>query len=316
MKWLNEKVNIPPRWLRWIGIAILIILIMLVVAILIIVVLYPQDWSGLSALGDPTKAYFRPAKTLWDWMQLLFVPAILAGAAVWFNNQTSRRDQMNKEDRFREEALQKYFDDMIELLLGKDFSNTSTYEHAQHVASSRTIVVLHRLDAGRVQEMIGFLREAGWLTGANSVLQNIVLTAETKLQALDLRLANLSNSDLSGANLNKTILRQANLSGINLNGANLSEADLKRANLNGANLSEADLSGADLSGAVLGLAILKQANLNGATMNGIDLRGADLTEADLSLADISAVEFDGTTLMPDGKPWTHETDLKQFTGPA
>ncbi|MDP6587160.1 MAG: tetratricopeptide repeat protein, partial [Anaerolineales bacterium] len=57
---------------------------------------------------------------------------------------------------------------------------------------------------------------------------------------------NLSNADLSGADLFKTNLWSANLSGADLSNADLSGADLFKTNL-----SEADLSGADLSGADL-----------------------------------------------------------------
>ncbi|HHQ0170889.1 TPA: pentapeptide repeat-containing protein, partial [Listeria innocua] len=58
--------------------------------------------------------------------------------------------------------------------------------------------------------------------------------------------ADLSNANLSYADLNGADLRGANLSYADLNGADLSDADLR-----GANLSYADLNGADLRGANL-----------------------------------------------------------------
>jgi hypothetical protein len=58
--------------------------------------------------------------------------------------------------------------------------------------------------------------------------------------------------------------KRANLRSANLSGANLSGADLRSANLSGANLRGADLSGANLSGA----------NLRGADLSGADLRSA------------------------------------------
>ena len=57
-------------------------------------------------------------------------------------------------------------------------------------------------------------------------------------------------------------------------GANLSEADLSRANLSRANLSEADLSGASLSWADLCGADLSGANLSWANLSRADLSGA------------------------------------------
>ncbi|MCQ5253986.1 pentapeptide repeat-containing protein [Bariatricus massiliensis] len=90
---------------------------------------------------------------------------------------------------------------------------------------------------------------------------------------------NLSDADLSDANL-----RRANLSD-----ADLSDANLRRANLSGADLSDANLSGANLS----------DANLSGANLSGADLSGADLSDANLSGADLSGANLSQTTGLLD-----------------
>ena len=89
------------------------------------------------------------------------------------------------------------------------------------------------------------------------------------------------NADLSGANLS-----DADLSDANLSGANLSDADLSDADLSGANLSDADLSGADLS----------DANLSDADLSGADLSDANLSDADLSGANLSGANLSGANL--------------------
>ena len=61
--------------------------------------------------------------------------------------------------------------------------------------------------------------------------------------------ANLSNADLSYADLRDTDLSNADLSYADLSGANLGDANLSGANLSGANLSDADLRYANLSDA-------------------------------------------------------------------
>jgi hypothetical protein len=61
--------------------------------------------------------------------------------------------------------------------------------------------------------------------------------------------ANLSGADLRWANLSGADLRWADLSAANLRGADLREANLRGANLSEANLSEANLRGANLRGA-------------------------------------------------------------------
>jgi len=100
----------------------------------------------------------------------------------------------------------------------------------------------------------------------------------------DLRGANLSDADLSQADLRKALLSgayltQANLSDADLHAAELGAADLRSAMLCRANLSEAFLVGADLRGSSL-----THANLRGAMLGLTDLTAADLSGADLAEA--------------------------------
>jgi uncharacterized protein YjbI with pentapeptide repeats len=102
---------------------------------------------------------------------------------------------------------------------------------------------------------------------------------------------------LSGANLS-----QADLSGANLFGADLSRADLSGAHLSGANLGEtrlleADFRGADLSGTYLGWADLYKADLSRADLGEADLKGAALTDAHLGEANLSGADLTEATLV-------------------
>jgi len=106
------------------------------------------------------------------------------------------------------------------------------------------------------------------------VMEGKNLVAAYESGERDFGLANLTNADLSGAdlidaNLSEASLRRADLSGADLRGANLREADLRaanliNANLTGAILSWASLEGADLTGAILNWAGLEEADLTGA----------------------------------------------------
>jgi hypothetical protein len=288
-------------WFRWLR-STLFAAVAAVIVFLVLGALYQIEGSGLMAFGDPATAQFERAKTLWDWMDLLIVPVMLAAGAIWFNHQARQRDEANKQIRYKEDMLQKYFDDMIALLV----------QHGQNapqlpgsVASLRTLVVLRRLDHDRIQEVLEFLRQIGWLTGDNAVLKG------AKLIQID-----LSGADLHFADLTQAVLQGANLSGVDLTAAELSGvgfglADLTEANLNGATLIDADFSRADLRGAVLELADLSQASLREA-----DLRGANLTNAILTDAlGLDEADFDADTILPDGSPWSRGVDLTRFTKP-
>jgi len=85
----------------------------------------------------------------------------------------------------------------------------------------------------------------------------------------------------------------ADLSVTNLGGADLYGAILTGANLTGAILTGANLTGAYLTGAYLTGAILWNANLTDANLKGVNLTGAYLTGANLTnaiLPDISWIE--------------------------
>jgi uncharacterized protein YjbI with pentapeptide repeats len=131
----------------------------------------------------------------------------------------------------------------------------------------------------------------------------------TFLRGRGLRFANLSESDLFGADLRNDDLRHADLSsarlqGADLTGANLQAADLQRAWLQGAqlyqarlaaaNLSYAQLRGADLNRARLPAALLSYADLRATTLWGAELVGAQLHGADLRGAQIRLADLFGT----------------------
>jgi hypothetical protein len=55
--------------------------------------------------------------TLWDWLKLLVVPAVIAGGGIWFNRQQRERELEIAERRTQDEALQAYLDQMSEMLI-------------------------------------------------------------------------------------------------------------------------------------------------------------------------------------------------------
>jgi uncharacterized protein YjbI with pentapeptide repeats len=141
--------------------------------------------------------------------------------------------------------------------------------------------------------------------------------SKANLRRIDLSGANLSKADLSGTYLSNASLREASLikadlSVANLRGADLSVANLRGADLSGASLIKADLSGAslikaDLSGADLSRANLREADLRGVYLGVADFSGADLSGAILSEAILSEADLNGTNL---SKVDLSEADLR------
>src|SRR5687767_9171457 len=57
--------------------------------------------------------------TLWAWVKLLIVPAVIAGGGLWFTQQQQAHEIQLAEQRSQDEALQAYLDHMSDLLLTK-----------------------------------------------------------------------------------------------------------------------------------------------------------------------------------------------------
>jgi len=243
------------------------------------------DWTGFGEYTSPNADY-HPAKTLWDWLDLLIIPIVLAIGAWWLNKTereaereaAEKRAETDREialDRQRQATLQAYYDRMTDLLLEKNLRNAQENDPVRDVARTQTLATLPSLDGARKGQIVQFLYEADLIYG--------ILTLErADLREADLGVAYLREADLSGANLRE----------VNLSGAYMPKADLSWATLSGADLREADLSGANLREA--------------------DLSGADLREASLSEANLERVTYDARTRWPDGfDPKTVGTVLKE-----
>ena len=237
-------------------------------------------------------------KTVWDLLQLLIVPLMLAGIGFWFTGQQDARQQRLEneraeaerrlgEQRAQDEALQAYLDQMGTLLLEKDLRKSERGSEVRTLARARTLTVLERLDPSRKAAVVRFLDEAELVTEEHEGGPVIALTGA------DLSDANLKGADLAGADLRTADLEGANLSEANLFAATLFGADLSAADLSYAEMSYVNLYDADLSGVDLYLADLKDADLSVSNLHGANLRRADLDGPKLSGADLSAANLKG-----------------------
>jgi uncharacterized protein YjbI with pentapeptide repeats len=231
----------------------------------------------------------QPAKTLWDWMQLVLVPAILIGVTfVWSAAQT-RSDNKREDRRSQDAMLQSYLTEMSGLTLDKKLLSSKEDDPIRRVARTATLTVLHRLDGDRKEEVVHSLSEAGLLRSDRPIVQ---------LHDADLRGANFNGADLRFTDLHVVHLEGAHLEGAQLTSVNLLGAHLEGAHLGHAEASLAIIEGAYLAGANLNRADLTWANLAGADLTGANLTGADLTGANLTGADLTGAKLTGAKGLP------------------
>lgn len=303
---------------------------------------YLAEWTGFNY--HPEVEGQVPGKYLWDWLELLIIPFVLAGGALWLerserisdrkiaqerweNEQTlatkrreddlklaadRREDDKNlAEDQQREAALQAYIDNMTELLLDKEhpLRKSKPDDEVRVVARTRTLAALRKLDPVRKGMLLRFLSEGKLVILVKEEHSSIQDDKGDTQDIIRPAIIGLANADLNEADL-----RWANLSRADLSEADLKNANLRWADLSEADLSRADLSRADLSGADLSRANLKEADLSYAELSGADLSRANLKETDLSYADLSGARLSSTFNLTDIK-LASVSSLKHATMP-
>ena len=195
---------------------------------------------------------YRYGITLWDWIKLLVVPAVIAGVGIWFNHQQRERElESAREQREREQyiedqraqdaALQAYLDQMGQLLLDRDrpLSQAKKGDAVSTLARSLTLTALSQVDGRRKGTLIQFLSEARLIQGSPDMAWR---GGARSRPIIELTSADLRDIDLSDAALDYVMLSEANLSGANLRGADLSNAILFNADLTDADLLDATVS--------------------------------------------------------------------------
>ena len=224
------------------------------------------DWLG-----------FR-GKTLWDWLQLLIVPAILIAVTFAWSATQTRSDNKREDRRSQDATLQAYLDQMSGLMLDKKLLVSEFNDPVRAVARSVTLTALRRLDGERKAAVVRFLYEADLLhtyeADVHPTSPVVLLQRTADLSGTDFRRAALSGAELSGVDLSG-----ADFSFAVLNNANLVLSRLRHAQLSRANLTDVDLTGADLTGADLSFANLIRTDLAGAHLKDANLRGAQLADA-------------------------------------
>jgi uncharacterized protein YjbI with pentapeptide repeats len=281
--------------------------VLTVVGILILIgVGYRFEWTGFEE-RDREKSEtgeIQRRKTLWDWMDLLLVPLMIAGIASWFtwwqnNSQQAlearqraqeqallvRQIAQLQESQAQYSALQSYIDQMTQLINERNLSGSEEGDRVFTLAQARTTTTIMQLDGEQNQALTRFLSGSGLLREP-PLLAKVVLEG-AQLQKTGLQEANLAGTDLTGTNLAGAVLFSADFSATDKVGDNIIHltADLTRADL-----SEAALQEADLAECTLGKVTLTKATLQGADLSSASLQDANLTKAALQHADLSSAE--------------------------
>jgi uncharacterized protein YjbI with pentapeptide repeats len=288
--------------------------------------LSPKDKNPLASLRTNRKIrrFNRLGlsdKTLWDWLELLVVPLVLAIGGFWFSSQQNQisfqasqrqheTDIQIATDQQRETTLETYLDDMATLLLNSNLRDSHPTDEVRIVARARTLSALSRLDPVRKVHVLRFLTEAGLLSivGLDDADLSYVrlvnalpgIVHNVTIQYASLTHAYLENYQMNHIELNYSDLSYSTFTHFTVVASHLKHVNLRHSKLDTANFSNCSFTQADLSDAILSNVNfentdLSQANFNGAVLSDVDFRGAIITSEQLTHAkSLSGV------IMPDG----------------
>lgn len=228
--------------------------------------LVPWSWTGFIDFVSPNGDFSR-GKTLWDWLELVLIPAVLAFSIYFLNRSERHSEKEIIAEKVREDALQAYFNHVSDFLRNYKWDELENDETLKNILRARTLTVLRILDGDRKALLLRFLYQTKLIEKNRVVID---------LSGADLSYANLSGSD-EGGNRDRTFMSYLSLSEAVLFGVNLSNANLREAKLNGAILRMADLTNADLSDADL-----IKADLRCTTLIDVNLSNTNFIEANLS----------------------------------
>jgi len=183
-------------------------------------------------------------KTVWDWLDILIFPVVLAVGAIGYDSIESQRDARreeeqqardarSEEDRRNREleiedqhaqavALQTYLDQMSTLMIDRKLRKTSSNSDERVLAQARTLTILLTLGPDRKRHPLKLVAQMHLIDKGSPVI---------KLPHADLNAANLAEVTLVNVDLTDIDLRGANLTGARLSGTVLAEADLRGAGL-------------------------------------------------------------------------------------
>ena len=286
----------------------------LIVSIIIIIILlgYKFPAVGFSDYTSPS-GEFQRGKTIWDWMQLLVIPLILAGVAYYLANTQREKELEIAETEKSENALQNFLDYMTKLMIEHEYLDDEEFEGAARLIRARTLMVLEQLNGKQKGHLLRFLIETT-LLDKEKIYLNL---KRANLTRLEFEPGGYSDFNLDGVNLDYANLAECQfhnvqMKGISMRDANLEYADftsgsleyillnrsnLYNAKLGKANMFKANLQDANLEGAILQETILSRSNLRGANLRESFAVKISLDSSDLSFANLKDADFEEAVLI-------------------
>jgi uncharacterized protein YjbI with pentapeptide repeats len=239
-------------------------------------------------------------KTVWDFLELLIVPALIAVSVAYLSIQERKNELIQTEKnnalqreltdiRLQEERIENYLQKMTDLLTEKSLNRSKAHDPSRVAARSLTGWILARIHHPRRGFILSFLYEAGLLT-----------THDPKIVAKNINLSQvyLPNTDLNNINLSGAILVKSNFMWSNLKNSNFSHALINESSFFETDFTNCNFKEANLSGAKMKLCNFTNVDFSNANLRGAVLSMANLTNAKISQEQIRQVKLLDGAILP------------------
>lgn len=227
-----------------------VLVVLVALSAVIVAVGYDTEWTDIGEISvhNPKVA---PGKTLWDWLELLIVPIVLALGTLFFEARWKAAAERQEVGRQRQGVLEGFMTYVSQMVVPVREYGLDERDRVSSMIRSRALSAVRQLDPERKTQLLQFLSEAGLLKrveerGSKDFFISLI---GADLSYLDLDGAALVDSELRGALFEGTTFRHAQLLGADLRGSVFRNADFSQANLDGADLHQAVLSRVRVAGA-------------------------------------------------------------------
>ena len=206
-------------------------------------------------------------KTLWDLLQVLAIPAIIAVGAAFFEQSYKQLEKLFQDERLSESRVREYMKSLQDLTLGYDLSNSNSSKRARAIVQVNTRHTIKILDGPWLGSIIDLLDTYGLdlVTRNNPILD----LSGLRFNKADLNNRKLVNMNLTNVNMPDSDWSHADCKDISLDFADLSHAKMEKAEFNDCSFISADLSSAELRGAKF-----FECNMDKVIFHNADLRKA------------------------------------------
>jgi uncharacterized protein YjbI with pentapeptide repeats len=269
---LNANLNaiFPKTWHQgkfwvWVLLAILLcvlpslsfplhLIALIIVIILLFINFTEHKWSGFAN------------KQLWNWLELLIIPVILAFGGLSIQSQQAKKQEDENTKKAQQESLKKYYQNVINLVdirqEKKDFDkeniylsltdklNQEQYREEKKALESFTRLIFSEINGSQKRQVIEFLYGLGLIKCSENKDKTLNCNDALSLNKVDIRNANLSylslpNASFKGAYLNNANLSNSNLELVNFENASLEDVNLELARLSNINFANANFGTSD-----------------------------------------------------------------------